>query len=116
MSPYLIFLEQLPEEDCAAGLEVFRIGGVDALSLWADILVDIEVAKGDKAAADRARLLRDACHESAKADAVFDLAVASGRLSDDKSSPVYAGNFMFMGHGNDGRALFKHIDTREYLK
>ncbi len=46
--------------------------------------------------------------------AAFERAIAEGRLSDDPSSPVYAGRFMFMG-ARDGLDLFKNIDTRRYL-
>ena len=46
----------------------------------------------------------------------FNHAIASGRLSGDESAPLYAGNFMFMGKDAAGKALFKNIATREYLK
>ena len=44
----------------------------------------------------------------------FNEAIASGRLSDDPSSPVYAGRYMYMGT-QGGLDLFKHVDTRKYL-
>ena len=54
-----------------------------------------------------------AISESAKA---FAKAIAEGRLSDNENAPNYAGNYMFMGYqGVTGKALFKHIDTRQYL-
>jgi hypothetical protein len=46
----------------------------------------------------------------------FGKAIEQGRLSDDEDAPNYAGRYMFMGyHGGTGKALFKHIDTRDYL-
>jgi hypothetical protein len=54
-----------------------------------------------------------AVSESAKA---FGHAIETGRLSDDEDAPNFAGHYMFMGYeGRTGKALFKHIDTREYL-
>ncbi len=47
-------------------------------------------------------------------DEAFNRAIQSGRLSDNQSSPVYAGKFMYMGT-IDGKDLFKHIETRHYL-
>lgn len=48
------------------------------------------------------------------ANAAFELAIATGRLSNRSDSPVYAGHFMYMGEKH-GRSLFKAIRTREYL-
>lgn len=45
----------------------------------------------------------------------FHDAIAAGRLSDDPDSAEYAGHFMYMGTDN-GRDLFKHADSREYLR
>jgi hypothetical protein len=46
----------------------------------------------------------------------FGKAIDEGRLSDDEDAPNHAGNFMFMGYqGGPGKALFKHIVTRQYL-
>lgn len=45
----------------------------------------------------------------------FDAAIAAGRLSTDPGAANYVGRYMFMGAARDGRDLFKHIDTREYL-
>ena len=44
----------------------------------------------------------------------FEIAIATGRLSADPASPLYAGHFMYMGPGKGGDA-FKHIVTREYI-
>ena len=44
----------------------------------------------------------------------FEDAIAEDRLSLLKDAPDWAGNFMYMGTKN-GRDLFKHIDSREYL-
>jgi hypothetical protein len=49
-------------------------------------------------------------------DKAFDQAIQEGRLSANPNSPVYAGKYMYMGQSKEGRALFKHRDTREYLK
>jgi hypothetical protein len=57
-------------------------------------------------------------HIKAVSDAgqAFAKAIDEGRLSDDEDAPNYAGNYMFMGYqGVTGKALFKHIDTRQYL-
>lgn len=45
---------------------------------------------------------------------VFDDAIACGFLSDDLHSADYAGLYMYMYHDHEGRACFKHIDTRRY--
>ena len=46
----------------------------------------------------------------------FGQAIDEGRLSDDEDAPNYAGLYMFMGYqGVTGKALFKHIDTRQYI-
>lgn len=45
----------------------------------------------------------------------FNAAIKSGALSDNPSDSNYAGLYMYMG--NEGSLmLFKHINTREYLK
>lgn len=55
-------------------------------------------------------------HSQYDANASFELAIASGRLSADPKHPNYAGNYMFMGRTADGRGdAFKHCDTRQYL-
>ena len=46
--------------------------------------------------------------------AIFEKALASGRLSHDRNAPNYVGNYMYMGT-IDGRDLFKHSLTRRYL-
>lgn len=46
--------------------------------------------------------------------AAFEEAIRAGRLSDDRSSPVYAGRFMYMGTKGE-RHLFKNSNTRAYL-
>lgn len=43
----------------------------------------------------------------------FDQAVSAGRLSAESDSPIYAGNYMYMGL-NGGKAAFKNIITRAY--
>ena len=43
------------------------------------------------------------------AEQAFDKAIAEGRLT-----PETAPDYMYMGT-REGRDLFKHIDTREYL-
>lgn len=55
-------------------------------------------------------------HEQAEIDAVFESALATGRLSKDTGAANYVGDYMYMGtHPKTGRAAFKHRDTREYL-
>ena len=49
-----------------------------------------------------------------ESDLAFKNAFDSGRLSVDPKSPVFAGNFMYMGTTN-GKDAFKNIMTREYL-
>ena len=44
----------------------------------------------------------------------FEEAIRAGRLSADQQSPLYAGNYMYMGTW-DGLDAFKHVDTRQYL-
>jgi hypothetical protein len=44
----------------------------------------------------------------------FEEAIRAGRLSADPRSPVYAGNYMYMGTW-ELVDRFKHIETREYL-
>ena len=46
--------------------------------------------------------------------AAFEVAIASGRLSNDPRSPLYAGWYMYMGTTEHGDT-FKHQDTRNYL-
>lgn len=45
----------------------------------------------------------------------FRLAILTGRLSNNPTSTVYAGKYMYMGTWN-GVDAFKSIDTREYLR
>ena len=47
-------------------------------------------------------------------DQAFEDAIASGRLSLDPSSPIFAGNYMYMGTWGEGDG-FKNIITRQYL-
>lgn len=50
-----------------------------------------------------------------EATKAFDQAIQEGRLSDDENADNYGGLYMYMGVANDGRTLFKHMDTRQYL-
>ena len=52
--------------------------------------------------------------EARESEAAFYRAIRSGRLSGIPTAENYVGNYMYMGQ-QDGRALFKHIDTRQYL-
>ena len=46
----------------------------------------------------------------------FDKAIRSRRLSDKPTAPNYAGAYMYMGKNPaTDEALFKHINTRQYL-
>ena len=49
------------------------------------------------------------------AQEAFADAIASGRLSDDPRSTTYAGDYMYMSTGAEGRDQFKHCHTRRYL-
>jgi hypothetical protein len=52
----------------------------------------------------------------AEANVAFELALASGRLSHDRSAPNWVGHYMYMGLARDGRTdAFKHSLTRQYL-
>ena len=53
--------------------------------------------------------------EHEEENAAFDRALASGRLSHDEDADNYVGDFMFMGPRADGRDVFKHSFTRQYL-
>lgn len=46
----------------------------------------------------------------------FDQAIAAGRLSANKDAANYAGFYMYMGPGYDGRDAFKHSTTRKYIQ
>ena len=48
------------------------------------------------------------------AQEAFQEAIAAGRLSADRHSPIYAGKYMYMGTW-DNQDQFKHYDTRRYL-
>lgn len=48
------------------------------------------------------------------AQEAFKQAIESGRLSADPNSPLYAGNYMYMGPGKGGDS-FKHYNTRQYI-
>ena len=51
----------------------------------------------------------------AEVDAAFEKALASRRLSRDKTASNYVGYYMYMGPGKGGDA-FKHSLTREYIE
>ena len=46
----------------------------------------------------------------------FEDAIKEGRLSTDVTAKNYAGHYMYMGPGTNGKDAFKHINTRQYLK
>lgn len=46
--------------------------------------------------------------------AAFQEAIDAGRLSLDKDAPNYAGRYMYMCTGADGRDQFKNSLTRQY--
>lgn len=47
----------------------------------------------------------------------FDDAIRSGALSTSPEAKNYAGKYMYMNSGYDGKVdSFKHIDNREYLR
>ena len=45
----------------------------------------------------------------------FERAIAAGYLSNDPQAANFVGTYMYMGL-NNGKAAFKHYNTREYLK
>lgn len=45
----------------------------------------------------------------------FKAAIKKGVLSSFVNAENYAGKFMYMGHNEQGQALFKNINTRAYL-
>lgn len=45
----------------------------------------------------------------------FSDAIEEGRLTEDETSPNFAGDYMYMGTDDNGHHMFKHIVTREYL-
>jgi len=49
------------------------------------------------------------------AQEAFKDAINNRWLSQEKSSDVYAGDYMYMYSLKDGRNYFKHRDTRRYL-
>ena len=49
------------------------------------------------------------------AQAAFERALASGRLSHDRKAPNWVGHYMYMGPNVTGLDTFKHSMTREYL-
>lgn len=51
-----------------------------------------------------------------ESDKAFDKAIQEGRLSEDPKSPIYAGWYMYMYQDETGRDMFKHRDTRNYIK
>lgn len=56
----------------------------------------------------------DAAIEATQA---FEVAIATGRLSETIGAVNYVADFMYMGtHPKTGRAAFKNRNTREYLK
>lgn len=54
--------------------------------------------------------------EQRKSVEAFDNALAAGILSTEKGAKNYVHYYMYMGKGEGGKALFKHISTRAYLK
>ena len=49
------------------------------------------------------------------ADAAFAAAIRAGLLSAAPDADNWAGHYLYMFHGGDGRARFKHRDTRAYV-
>ena len=49
-----------------------------------------------------------------RSDQAFETAIRTGLLSRLPTAENYAGLYMYMG-GYDGPAIFKHIDTRQYI-
>ena len=53
--------------------------------------------------------------EARETEAAFYRAIRSGRLSGIPTAENYVGNYMYMGTAMNGRTMFKHIDTRQYI-
>ena len=45
----------------------------------------------------------------------FDQAIYEGRLSANADAINFAGKYMYMCTRKDGKDMFKHYDTRQYL-
>jgi hypothetical protein len=64
-------------------------------------------------------LLKNGCTQlefQQHARVAFENAIQAGRLSGDVQAHNYAGDYMFMGYDSETyKALFKHIDTRQYI-
>lgn len=58
---------------------------------------------------------RHAREAQGEADAGFAIAIDAGRLSRDPAAPNFAGHYMHMGRDHNGRDMFKHRITRDYL-
>ena len=54
-------------------------------------------------------------NEARESEAAFYRAIRSGRLSGVPTDENYAGNYMYMGTAMNGRTMFKHIETRQYI-
>lgn len=61
MEGILGLLNRLPEEDRAAGHEVWQRGGAEALCIFAEVLREISVLNEDVAVAELSSMLYDAC-------------------------------------------------------
>ena len=46
----------------------------------------------------------------------FEDAIKAGRLTDDPDSKRYAGDYMYMFTDSRGVDMFKHYETRNYLR
>jgi hypothetical protein len=57
---------------------------------------------------------KEIADHAAEAEAAFEKAIETGRLSVDYAASNYAGRYMYMGTGDGGRALFKNSVTRRY--
>lgn len=53
--------------------------------------------------------------EARETEVAFYRAIRSGRLSGIPTAENYVGNYMYMGTALNGRAMFKHIETRQYI-
>ncbi len=68
------------------------------------------------------RLIQEAHAEALAIDelfevnAIFEAAIAEGRLSNNEYAPHYSGNYMLMGFDEQGIAMFKDYNDRTYLE
>ncbi len=98
-------------EQCGAVADIGECVG-ECVGGGPDDGCDSCAAQADQETADCGMCIDD---DTRTAHAAFDAAIAEGRLSRNRLTPVaHAGDYMYMGE-YAGKAQFKHRDTRKYL-